>query len=372
TNLFNSQIAQGNASLVLRKVKVQDQGRYKCYTSTRKGNQETFVNLGVKALIQFVKLEMVEERLICLSQNIYPAPEVTWVTDPPIDTRSLQNFTRKTSDSKGLFTIESSISVIGNISDHTYFCSVVSADEMQVWTASLHHQGNYLLIHRLSRKVTTESIVIFTYDSRTRRIANLWESKAELDIDQAHLGNGSLHLLNPDSLGHSGDYICTFYGFQMRHQVQTHVNITVRRQGQDEPKRNSLESVQTDIYRAPSNTTPFEASKPLKEHPDGFKNDAPTENSMINTCMIISDSSTPDTPAERHDSRPQTSTGAIITLFTSEMNTQASDDKENERNELESESHPADGVEIECTVIQRFHNKCETATPELSQINGFR
>lgn len=79
---------------------------------------------------------------------------------------------------------------------------------------------------------TTESIVIFTYDSRTRRIANLWESKAEFDIDQAHLGNGSLHLLNPDSLGHSGAYICTFYGFQMRHQVQTHVNITVRVTGE--------------------------------------------------------------------------------------------------------------------------------------------
>uniref|UniRef100_A0A673K2I8 HERV-H LTR-associating 2a, tandem duplicate 2 n=1 Tax=Sinocyclocheilus rhinocerous TaxID=307959 RepID=A0A673K2I8_9TELE len=196
--------------------------------------------------IKFVKLEMVEERLICLSQNIYPAPEVTWATDPPTDTRSLQNFTRKTSDSKGLFTIESSISVIGNISDHTYFCSVVSADEMQVWTASLHHQGNYLLTgsgllvpcmvtqpcHNFTLTWTfirtTESIVIFTYDSRTRRTANLWESKAELDIDQAHLGNGSLHLLNPDSLGHSGAYICTFYGFQMRHQVQTHVNITVR------------------------------------------------------------------------------------------------------------------------------------------------
>ncbi|GAA6086365.1 uncharacterized protein LOC107589851 isoform X1 [Tachysurus ichikawai] len=48
TCLFNLQIAQGNASLVLRKVKVLDRGRYKCYTSTRKGNQETFVNLDVK------------------------------------------------------------------------------------------------------------------------------------------------------------------------------------------------------------------------------------------------------------------------------------------------------------------------------------
>lgn len=48
TSLFNSQIPHGNASLLLRRVKMQDKGRYKCYTSTRKGNQEIFVNLGVR------------------------------------------------------------------------------------------------------------------------------------------------------------------------------------------------------------------------------------------------------------------------------------------------------------------------------------
>lgn len=88
--------------------------------------------------------------------------------------------------------------------------------------------------------------------------------------------------------------------------------------------------------------------------------------------MIITDSSTPDTPEERHESRPQTPTGAIITLLASEMNTEASDDKENERNELESESYSADGEEMESPVIKTFHNKYESSTPELSQINGFR
>lgn len=48
TSLFNVQIPHGNASLLLKRVKVQDKGRYKCYTSTRKGNQEAFINLEVK------------------------------------------------------------------------------------------------------------------------------------------------------------------------------------------------------------------------------------------------------------------------------------------------------------------------------------
>lgn len=48
TCLFNSRIPHGNASLLLRRVKVQDKGRYKCYTSTRKVNQEIFINLEVK------------------------------------------------------------------------------------------------------------------------------------------------------------------------------------------------------------------------------------------------------------------------------------------------------------------------------------
>nr|XP_055064012.1 uncharacterized protein hhla2a.1 isoform X1 [Misgurnus anguillicaudatus] len=441
TNLFNSQIAQGNASLVLRKVKVQDQGRYKCYTSTKKGNQETFVNLGVKALIQFVKLEMVEDRVTCLSQNIYPAPEVTWATEPASAIRSLQNVTRKTSDTKGLFTVESTINMTGNISDHTYFCSVVSADGAQVWTASLKHQDelfgeegaglmvpcvvpqprhNFTLTWSFIR--STESTVIFNYDSRTRRIANLWESKAELDIDQAHLGNGSLYLLNPESLGHSGVYLCTFYGFQMRHQVQIPVNVTVRLSddgeydcrrswwgtaasvfiflitisvalsrcfrmrgerpvqthsevhkrikrhgnttGQIRHRHNGLDSVQTEIPKAPSKTT-----EQLEAHAE---NDLTPTSTERNTCLVTGDLSLSDTSLENNESRSQTPTYGIITLFT-DIITEAGDNEEIEKHELApdiSDSHHSeDGIEMDCTVTQ---NNDVSAMPEHSQINGFR
>lgn len=48
TALFNDQIPKGNASLLLRGITLQDQGRYKCYTSTIKDNNESFVNIAVE------------------------------------------------------------------------------------------------------------------------------------------------------------------------------------------------------------------------------------------------------------------------------------------------------------------------------------
>ncbi|XP_030205599.1 butyrophilin subfamily 1 member A1-like [Gadus morhua] len=48
TSLFNDQISGGNTSLSLARVNLQDQGRYLCYASTLKNNQETFVTLTVR------------------------------------------------------------------------------------------------------------------------------------------------------------------------------------------------------------------------------------------------------------------------------------------------------------------------------------
>ncbi|XP_024253649.1 uncharacterized protein LOC112231239 isoform X2 [Oncorhynchus tshawytscha] len=246
TCLFNSQIAHGNASLLLKRIKVQDKGRYKCYTSTRKRNQETFVNLGVKALIQSVRIEMTGEVVSCSSQNIYPAPQVAWNTDPASGPETLQNSTIKTPDSKGLYTVESTVRILGNVSDHAYFCSVISADKAQVWTVSLRQQveligeagqelsipciapqnlQNFSLTWTFTR--TNDPTVILSYDSRTRRTSNLWEGRAGLEQDQVLMGNGSLLLHNPENQEHSGTYTCTFTGLQSRHMVQTQVNITV-------------------------------------------------------------------------------------------------------------------------------------------------
>lgn len=67
TCLFNSHIPHGNASLLLRRVKVQDKGRYKCYTSTRKVNQEIFINLEVKGQCNAAALQSIFKNLLTLN-----------------------------------------------------------------------------------------------------------------------------------------------------------------------------------------------------------------------------------------------------------------------------------------------------------------
>ncbi|KAJ0061950.1 hypothetical protein NL108_014727, partial [Boleophthalmus pectinirostris] len=245
TSLFNSQIPQGNASLLLKRVKVQDKGRYKCYTSTRKGNQEVYINLDLKAHIQTVLLEMTDEVVTCSSSNIYPVPQLTWTTDPPSAQEALDNATIKITDHKGLFTVESTLRIVGNLSDFTYICTLTSADNIQVWTASqkiqetiIQEEGHTLsipcvvphIIHTYSLIWTftssCEPLVILRYDNHTRLTFNLWDGLAELDPDRLRISDGSLLVHKADTVEHSGIYTCVFSNDQSRHTVITHVNIT--------------------------------------------------------------------------------------------------------------------------------------------------
>ncbi|MEQ2158776.1 hypothetical protein GOODEAATRI_015867 [Goodea atripinnis] len=104
---WEMQISRGNASLLLRGVKVQDKGTYKCYTSTVHGNKQTLVNLKVDAAVSNVSISLVENRIICSSEGIYPQPELTWSTIPPSNT-IMQNRTRVQQTEEQLYSISSS------------------------------------------------------------------------------------------------------------------------------------------------------------------------------------------------------------------------------------------------------------------------
>lgn len=86
-------------------------------------------------------MSLADKRATCSAHNIYPAPQVTWATEPPSAQEALENSTIKTTDHKGLFHVESTLRILGNLSNCTYVCSVTSADKTQVWTASWKKQG---------------------------------------------------------------------------------------------------------------------------------------------------------------------------------------------------------------------------------------
>lgn len=56
TSLSHDQITNGNASLKLTGVTLQDEGRYQCYTSNAKGNVESFDMVSVKGRSLFPSL----------------------------------------------------------------------------------------------------------------------------------------------------------------------------------------------------------------------------------------------------------------------------------------------------------------------------
>uniref|UniRef100_A0A4W6G3F4 Ig-like domain-containing protein n=1 Tax=Lates calcarifer TaxID=8187 RepID=A0A4W6G3F4_LATCA len=130
TSLFKDQISRGNASLQLTGVEVQDQGRYRCYTSTMRGKEESCVNLRVDSMRDTQEIHkdiclvnMVGNRIICSSEGIYPEPDLTWSTRPPSNL-NLQNQTSIQQTEQQLYNISSSLILSDSETDLIYICTI--------------------------------------------------------------------------------------------------------------------------------------------------------------------------------------------------------------------------------------------------------
>lgn len=76
TSLFRDKISGGNASLQLTGLQLQDQGRYKCFTSTISGgNEESFINLNAEASVQ---VSLTEATITCAASNTKPPTGLVW------------------------------------------------------------------------------------------------------------------------------------------------------------------------------------------------------------------------------------------------------------------------------------------------------
>ncbi|XP_008395146.1 V-set domain-containing T-cell activation inhibitor 1-like [Poecilia reticulata] len=121
TSLFTDQIPRRNASLLLTAVKIQDEGRYMCRTSTSEGNKKAFVDLKIEAPVSDIRIHQDGNRITCSSEGIYPQPELTWSTEPPSNT-ALQNRTTVHQTEEKLYNITSCL--MDHDPNLTYYCTV--------------------------------------------------------------------------------------------------------------------------------------------------------------------------------------------------------------------------------------------------------
>ncbi|XP_037828990.1 uncharacterized protein LOC108228352 isoform X3 [Kryptolebias marmoratus] len=123
TSLFKDQISRGNTSLLLRRVKIEDEGAYECTVSSTTGMKRSIIYLRVYAPVSEVSISQEGNRITCSSEGIYPEPELTWSTSPPSN-MELQDRTRVQQTEEQLYSISSSLMVSDRDPDLSYSCTV--------------------------------------------------------------------------------------------------------------------------------------------------------------------------------------------------------------------------------------------------------
>uniref|UniRef100_A0A3B5R1K2 Ig-like domain-containing protein n=1 Tax=Xiphophorus maculatus TaxID=8083 RepID=A0A3B5R1K2_XIPMA len=168
-SLFEDQISRGNGDLLLRGVKVDDEGRYRC---TAKINGIYYTNLVVLPIeVSTFRIHQDGNRITCSSEGIYPQPELTWSTEPPSNT-TLQNRTTVHQTEEKLYDISSSLTV-PDCSDRIYSCTIrtqLTFAGTKWWRATLAEPGQQM--YRKSRDLII-SIADLTLDHIRTTVACL-------------------------------------------------------------------------------------------------------------------------------------------------------------------------------------------------------
>uniref|UniRef100_A0A3Q2QL49 Ig-like domain-containing protein n=1 Tax=Fundulus heteroclitus TaxID=8078 RepID=A0A3Q2QL49_FUNHE len=122
SSLFRDQISGGNASLLLTGVKVEDEGRYECFTNSSGAISHSFISVTVDAPVRKLKIEQVENTISCSSEGIYPNPEHSWSFKASAKTGVQSSITVSRTEER-LYNINSSLTVSEAVSYLVYSCS---------------------------------------------------------------------------------------------------------------------------------------------------------------------------------------------------------------------------------------------------------
>uniref|UniRef100_A0A674B2M1 Ig-like domain-containing protein n=1 Tax=Salmo trutta TaxID=8032 RepID=A0A674B2M1_SALTR len=233
TALFNDQIHKGNASLLLSAITLQDQGRYKCYTSTIQGNKVSFINISVEAPVHLVNIQLSDDIITCSSKGIYPEPKLTWSTNLTSDKPPLI-YTKV--DDRGLYDITSTKQFSR---DRTNICTVTSGRRGETATVRQQDlvqcspssevsipcripQSDLLTFNLTWRFNQIVNILTATYTKGTPQmnINDQWKEQVQ---DMSESGSLQLHRL---TVIHQGIYSCELYTSRDTHLFLTYLEIT--------------------------------------------------------------------------------------------------------------------------------------------------
>ncbi|XP_007565117.2 programmed cell death 1 ligand 1-like [Poecilia formosa] len=106
-SLSEDQIQRKRRSAAER-MKVDDEGSYRCDAFTPGVSYRRVVHLAVEAPVSDIRIHQDGNRITCSSEGIYPQPEPTWSTEPPSNT-ALQNRTTVHQTEEKLYDISSSL-----------------------------------------------------------------------------------------------------------------------------------------------------------------------------------------------------------------------------------------------------------------------
>ncbi|XP_030612771.1 V-set domain-containing T-cell activation inhibitor 1-like [Archocentrus centrarchus] len=232
-SIFPSLVSRGNATLVLRSSGLKDRGMYRCHVHTTEGEHDAKVILKIEAPIRGLVLELSRlsgyEEMKCTVQDVYPAPRVTWETEPQTF-EDLRPITRILANKKGLYNVDSRLKRLTGPPNLVYICKVTISYGGPTWTGSLREreikefQGKDLTIPCSAPSYMNNPSLhwtfsnsehpspIFNYDSRSGKTRSSpdWKSHVELDHFRVQFGDGSLRLMDPKHSEHTGRYTCVF------------------------------------------------------------------------------------------------------------------------------------------------------------------
>uniref|UniRef100_A0A3B3BRJ2 Ig-like domain-containing protein n=1 Tax=Oryzias melastigma TaxID=30732 RepID=A0A3B3BRJ2_ORYME len=251
------QVSQGNATLVLKMSSLRDRGTYRCHVNSSAGQHDATVILRVEAPIRGLFLELSRlsgfEEMKCIVQDVFPAPRVTWETEPPT-LEAFKPVTRMTADKRGLYTVDSRLRRMEGQPDLIYICKMTPPYGGPAWTSSLRereikgYEGKDLTLPcsaptylnkpslQWSFSTSDESSQILTYNSRSGRsiTSPSWGDQVELDIYKVPFGDGSVRLMNPKASQNAGGYTCQFSTPYSTHTERNKVTFSA---GQGSPEK---------------------------------------------------------------------------------------------------------------------------------------